>query len=272
MEISIITPIYVGNDHERERRERLFKRTLESIKNQDFTGEFEHIIVNDGSTLPLSIPDTSYTSVVEQKNSGRIEAFNTGLKASKGKIICFLDSDDEYTPSYLSRVSFFFKHYPNYKLFNFGCEMVHSDGATTLRDEFRPKRKKVGHEIFQGGNIVNGAFVFHRSIYEDLGAFPPLEVKQVDTTVLNYPAWAGQPEPYIRDLITSSPYDFSAIAQLEFPELQKYYMVKHPDHPKHLVREFGNPFGNDYYLFYKYTRKYHSKPIHEYLLRVNLKA
>ena len=266
---SIITPIYLGNDHEKERRINLFPGCIESIKNQTYdVGKIEHIIVNDGSTIPLKIPNYPWIKVIDQENFQRMEAYNNGLRHAKGEIICFLDSDDEYEPNYLEEIDKLFKKYPKYKIFNFGCTHVHSDGVSTQRDCFTPKKKKIGHEIFGGGNIVNGTFVFARSVYDDLGAFPPPEIKGVDCTELNYPAGGSM----IRDLATASPYDFSAAAQLEFPEIQRYFMVKHPDHPKLLVRELGNPFGNDFYLFYKYTRKYHSKPIHDkYLYKVNLK-
>ena len=110
---------------------------------------------------------------------------------------------------------------------------------------------------------MNGTFVFHRSIYEDLGAFPPHHIENIDCSSLNYGG--------IRELWMTSPYDFSAAAQLEFPELQKYFMVDHVAEPHKIIKEFGNPWGQDHYLFYKYTRKYHSKPIDKYLYKVNLK-
>lgn len=145
-------------------------------------------------------------------------------------------------------------------MFNFGCTFIHKDGGTNTRDPFMPKRKrKGGHEIFGGGKIVNGTFTFHRRIWEELGAFPE-GIKTIKVP------WYKETE-----LFWTSPYDFSAYAQAEFPEIQPYFQVKHPDHPAGLPKELGNPYGNDFYLFYKYTRKYQSKPIKEYLLKVNLK-
>lgn len=271
VKFSIVTPIYVGEDHDKERRLTLFRKCCESVLAQDYKN-FEWIIVNDGSTVDITVPKDKRVRVVTQQNLNRIVAFNTGIRESRGRIICFLDSDDEYRPDYLSVVAKAFKENPSYSIINFGNKNIYPDGTSTFRDEFIPKEEKIGHEIFEGGRIVNGTFCFKREVYEDLGAFPEYHLKDKDCTELNYPQYEGQPEPYIRDLYMTSPYDFSAAAQLEFPELQRFYMVKHPDHPKHLVKEFGNPWGQDFYLFYKYTRKYHSKPIHEHLLIVNLKV
>lgn len=260
MRFSIITPIYVGEDHDKERRLKLFKKCIESIKNQTFDKtQFEHIIVNDGSSVSFDIPKYPWIRVIDQQNLNRLSAYNSGFKAAQGEIFTLLDSDDEYEPTYLEDVDKMFKENPKYKMFNFGCIMVHKDGVINNRDPFYLPEKKKGHEVFGGGQIVNGTFVFHRSIYDKLGAFPKGK-KTIDVP------WYKKTE-----LFWTSPYDFSAYAQVEFPEIQQFFQVEHPDHPKGLPKELGNPWGQDFYLFYKYTRKYHSKLINKYLYRVNLK-
>ena len=138
--------------------------------------------------------------------------------------------------------------------------------------EYERGALEVGHEVFGGGNIVNGTFVFHRSVYKDLGGYPPDVVKDIDCTDINYPAFPGQEKPYIRDLHANTPYDFSAFMQLKYPEIRQYFMVDHEAEPSgKIIKELGNPWGNDYALFYQYTRKYHSKPIKEYLYKVHPK-
>ena len=262
MRFSIITPVFIVDEDQKNE----LLRCIESIKNQTYNHEdFEHIIVNDGSIYPVDIPKYPWIKLINEPNLQRITAYNNGFKEAKGEIFCVLDGDDEYSNVYLERVDFFFKKWPKYKIFNFGCEYRHRDGGISFRDAFRPKKKKVGHEVFGGGNVVNGTFVFHRSVYSALGAFPSHHIEDIDCDVIGY----GGP----RELWMTSPYDFSAYAQMEFPEIRPYFQVVHPDHPKGLVRELGNPFGNDFYLFYKYTRKYHSKPIKgKYLYIVHPRA
>lgn len=259
MRFSVITPIYLSQ-YEAERRIPLFKKCIESVRAQSFPADdFEHIIVNDGSSLNIDIPNYSHIKIINQPNLQRLTAYNTGFKAAKGEIYTLLDSDDEYEPTYLEDVDTLYKRYPKYKLFNFGCTFVHSDGQATKREAFKPKKKKIGHEVFGGGKIVNGTFVFHREVYDRLGAFPE------GIKTINVP-WYKNTE-----LFWTSPYDFSAYAQVEFPEIIPFFQVKHPDHPAGLPKELGNPWGQDFYLFYKYTRKYHTKSMDKYLLRVNLK-
>lgn len=261
---SIVSPIYAYN----EQKAQELSRCIESIKNQSYPLSLvEHIIVNDGSIVPVSIPAYRWLRVVNQPNMQRIIAYEKGFSQVKNQVIWCVDADDELVPDALKTVNKYYEKYPKYQMFNFGCSYVHKDGNITTRDSFKPKRKKVGHEIFGGGNIVNGTFVFSKRIYEEMGGFPSEEIKEIDCTSLNYPAGGS----FIRDLTMGSPYDFSAWFQLTFPETQQYFMVNVDSEPGKVIKEIGNPFGQDYALFYKYTRKYHSRPMEDRLLTVHIR-
>lgn len=97
--ISIIVPIYNVAKYLRE--------ALESIKTQTFEN-WECIIVNDGSTdgseeiaLEFVNADNRFR-IINQENSGVSKARNTGLEASRGKFIAFVDADDWIDKNYLS--------------------------------------------------------------------------------------------------------------------------------------------------------------------------
>lgn len=259
---SIITAAHIWNEDRADK----FKVCLESIKNQDYDHKrFEHIIVNDGSTYEFSVPDYPWIRVINQQNLQRITAYNNGFKEAQGQIFTVLDADDEYDPTYLSSVDTAFREFPDYRMFNFGCTFVHKDGGSANRDPFRPKEEAVGHEVFGGGNIVWGTFVWDRRVYDDIGAFPPPVIKDIDCSEINYSKGP-------RELVIASPYDFSAAAQMEFPEIRQYFFVDQVSEPAKIIKELGNPFGQDYYLFYKFTRKYHCKPIEgKYLYIVHLR-
>lgn len=255
---SIITPIHAWN----EQKAKELERNIESIKNLEYNHSLiEHIIINDGSTVPLTIPNYSWIKVIDQPNMQRVTAYNNGLKAAQNDIIWPLDADDVLIKSALTYIDQEYKANPKYEMFNFGCTYVHKDGHVTTRDAFTLEEAKTGHEIFGGGNIVNGTFVFSRKIYLDMGAFPENSISKVDCHPINYPAGGSQ---WIRDLTMSSPYDFSAWFQLTYPETKQFFMVEVDDDPHKVIKELGNPWGQDYALFYKYTRKYHSKslPVH----------
>lgn len=90
--ISIIVPVY--------NVERYLNRCLDSIINQTYNN-IEIILVNDGSTdNSLEICNSyrekdSRVVVINKKNGGQSSARNSGLKASTGNYIMFVDSDDK---------------------------------------------------------------------------------------------------------------------------------------------------------------------------------
>jgi glycosyltransferase involved in cell wall biosynthesis len=236
---SIITPVYVYNPW----RLKMLHRAVESVKKQTVK-DWEHIVIDDGSKIP--VPDNLATKVLKEPHLERIRAYNYGLKEAKGKWICFLDSDDEYVSYYLEAVEKMIEKCPKAKMFNFGSIHLRENYYAKTRDAFKPKKLRKGHEIFGGGTIVNGTFVFHRSVYTKCGAFPT----------------------------TSSPWDFSTTAQEEFPELKEMFMIDKVNEPNKIAKELGNPFGNDFYIFYKFTRKFHSIPFdcHLYIVHPSRKV
>ena len=259
MRFSILTSAYVWNEY----RKKSIVRAAESVAKQTFR-DYEHIVVNDGSPMEVRLSDFPNLKVLNKEHEERVCGLNAGFKRAKGEIFCVLDSDDEYAPNYLEKVDEWFKKWPEYKMFNFAAHYKHEDGGNWVRGAFKPKKRKVGHEVFGGGTIVSGTYVWHRSVYDDLGAFPPAEIKNIDCSAINY----GKD----RSLFMWTPYDFSAAAQMEFPEIREFFMVDHVNEPHKILKELGNPWGQDYYLFFKYTRKYHSKPMEDPLYIVHPKA
>ena len=250
---SILTPFH---NHSRLRKDG-FLRSVHSVAGQTFK-DFEHICVNDGSPVVLEEKDWllsqyKWLKIIEKEGRlERINAYHDAIEASTGEWFCFLDSDDQFSPYYLEVVNKMITDNPEAKLFNFGCIYIHKDGRISTRDAFKPAKLDVGHEVFGKGRIVNGTFVFHRSIYEELGGFPHGEVTPENQDELE--------KIYRRkgSLNMCSPWDFSCAAQLEFPELRPYCMVDVDEKGTKAIQELGNPWGNDMYLFYKYTRKYWS--------------
>ena len=87
--VSIIIPAYNAENY--------IEQTIKSVIEQEFEA-WELIIINDGSTdNTLKIIkkfDDNRIKVISTKNQGVSAARNTGIKASQGKYIAFLDADD----------------------------------------------------------------------------------------------------------------------------------------------------------------------------------
>lgn len=85
---------------------RFLKEAINSALNQTYAN-IEVIVVDDGSTDKSAEVITSYGNkiiAVLKENGGQASAFNAGFEASKGEIICFLDSDDVFFPNKVNQI------------------------------------------------------------------------------------------------------------------------------------------------------------------------
>jgi len=95
--VSVIIPTY--------NRRSVLGRAIRSVLSQTFT-DFELIVVDDGSqdfTLELLSEFDGKLTAVFQENQGVSSARNLGIRHSRGELLAFLDSDDEWAPEKLAR-------------------------------------------------------------------------------------------------------------------------------------------------------------------------
>ncbi|HXY94531.1 MAG TPA: glycosyltransferase [Acidimicrobiia bacterium] len=83
-------------------RPRWLREAVESVLAQD-TGDFECLVVDDGGSQPLDLPDDRRIRVLRHdENAGLVASLHTGLDAARGDYVTFLDDDDRYAPDRLS--------------------------------------------------------------------------------------------------------------------------------------------------------------------------
>jgi glycosyltransferase involved in cell wall biosynthesis len=92
--VSIIIPTH--------NRAEMVRRAIQSVLAQTWQGDMEIIVVSDGSTdnteeVVKSFDDSRIRFFKHETSRGASAARNTGLRASCGKYIAFLDDDDEWT-------------------------------------------------------------------------------------------------------------------------------------------------------------------------------
>ncbi|PZV00018.1 MAG: family 2 glycosyl transferase [Pseudanabaena sp.] len=97
---SIIIPTY--------NRLPILQKCLMAMEAQDFTQEYEIVVVDDGSTdgtidfLQTHKTEFPHVQLFQQNHEGAAIARNTGIDVAKGEIIVFIDSDLVVTPTFLS--------------------------------------------------------------------------------------------------------------------------------------------------------------------------
>lgn len=101
--LSIIVPIYNAERY-------LYNNILSIFNQKEDTGNFEVVLVNDGSTddsekVCLKLQE-KYKQIkyIYQENNGVSSARNKGLEEAEGKYICFLDCDDFVADNYIETI------------------------------------------------------------------------------------------------------------------------------------------------------------------------
>lgn len=106
--ISIIVPVYNAGAYIRE--------TISMVKAQTYEN-WELLLVDDGSKddslekirESMESGDARIRLIEKQKNEGAARARNTGIEASKGRYVAFLDADDLWMPDKLEKELAFMK-------------------------------------------------------------------------------------------------------------------------------------------------------------------
>jgi glycosyltransferase involved in cell wall biosynthesis len=166
--VSVIIPTY--------NRAALLKRAVDSVLGQTYQ-HFELIVVSDGSTdntdeVIKSFNDNRIRYLKHGKSRGASAARNTGIKASKGKYIAFLDDDDEWLPKKLEKQVLLIQSLPD----KFGmvyCWMDYFDESGKLIKKHHPKLKGYVFPHVLDAQRIGGCptLLVHREVIEKIGGF-----------------------------------------------------------------------------------------------------
>ena len=131
--VSVIIPAYLGAEH--------LGKAIQSVLNQTYP-HFELIIVNDASPdetdeVVGNFNDPRIKYIVHDKNLGVNRARATGVMASSGGIIAFLDQDDFIHPEKLQLHVSLFESQPEVG-FTYNARFELNYSAETIRDIWRP--------------------------------------------------------------------------------------------------------------------------------------
>ena len=148
--ISVIVPVY--------NVETYLEECLDSIQNQTYT-DFEVLLVNDGSTDGSKAICERYCKenrrfhLLNQENQGLSAARNTGVAASRGEFIVFVDSDDMILANYLETLMHYMRE---------DVDIVESQ-FTVSNEEFLAKSFKEPSILFEG-NSQEAVKIFHKHV------------------------------------------------------------------------------------------------------------
>lgn len=180
--ISVIIPLYNASDS--------IGKTLHSIRNQTWKGDFEVLVINDGSTDNSRDVVENYIQnnpeinihLINQENGGVSKARNAGLRLAEGDYIALLDADDEWLPQKTEKQMGFLENEDSTIDFLATRRTNHQ-----LLYPYRVDQNNLAEITFRKLMFRNetqpSTVIFKRKILENTGYFDPLQNHAED---LNY--------------------------------------------------------------------------------------
>lgn len=156
---------------------------IDSVLTQTFK-DFEIILVDDGSkdnTKEVLERYSSSIRYVYQKNKGRAEARNTGIKIAQGEYIAFLDDDDIWLPNKLEKQVIFLDSNPDIGLVHTFTEIIDEHG-NPQEEETKNRLRQYEKSLFLGytyegisrcGIMFMSSVMLRKLCLEKTGLFDP---------------------------------------------------------------------------------------------------
>lgn len=132
MKFSVVVPSF--------RQGRFIRQTLDSLLTQN-RRDLEILVFDGGSddgTVEILKSYGERIRFVSRPDEGQTDAINQGLRAARGEILAYLNSDDVYLPGALDRVARHFEENPRSLAVYGGAWHLHEDGSEMERYPTEP--------------------------------------------------------------------------------------------------------------------------------------
>ena len=132
---SVVLPLY-------NKRDTLAK-ALDSVLLQDFEGELEIIVVDDGSSdQPEQVLAPYLTDarvhLIKQTNKGVSLARNAGILQCRFPYVCFIDADDEWLQGHLNCLADLIRRYPEAGAYFTAVRILSPNGKSATTSSMLP--------------------------------------------------------------------------------------------------------------------------------------
>jgi glycosyltransferase involved in cell wall biosynthesis len=154
--------------------EKYIKEAIYSILNQNF-GDFEFIIINDGSTDKTREIIEEYKDerikVINNKNKGLTKSLNEGIELAKGEYIARMDADDISLRERFEKQVEFLDFNTDIYMCGTWAEFIDENGVF-LKDFKRPiTDKEIKKELLFHNPFIHSSVMIRKSVFDKVGLY-----------------------------------------------------------------------------------------------------
>ena len=165
--VSVVIPVHNG--------EKYIREAIESCINQDYP-TLEIVVVDDKSTdntleILKEYGDKVIVIPVEKQN-GLGNVINIGIRASKGRYIARMDSDDVMYPSRISKQVEYLEFNPNCVAVGGQIDIIDGDSNITGHREYAIEDVDIKKNMFLFQPFAHPSVMLRRSSVESVGFYP----------------------------------------------------------------------------------------------------
>lgn len=155
--ISVIIPAYQA--------EKYIAQAVASVREQNWQGQCEIIVVDDGSAdNTAAAAETLGVRVIRKMQGGAASARNEGLRAATGDLILLLDADDVFTSGALEAMYAAMEEKQAEAVFAMAEDFISPELTDQQKAELKPRSGAYG-------GVLPGCSLIRRSVFEAIGLF-----------------------------------------------------------------------------------------------------
>ena len=141
------------------------QQAVESVRAQQWAGEMEILVVDDGSTdHTAQLALTLGVTLLQKQQGGAASARNMGLRAASGSLVLLLDADDVLSEGALEALAAPLQAGEADVVFGMAEDFVSPELTPEQQAQLRPRDGAYG-------GVLPGCSLIRRSVFETVGPF-----------------------------------------------------------------------------------------------------